>query len=173
MYPCCCNQDSSGSLSSSPGDGSTTTTDSSTPDGSLTSFPTITSCAGGVEIAECWEVVIAGVTDNNCTDCDENLNGVFLLDNPNNNNFFTCTFTYDFSPAWCLGNGTTITLTYSTLQTNVTLSMPTAFGGPIINYEIARSSFNELGSNVMSLNTSSTACSDLPSTVTVSPASCT
>lgn len=38
-----------------------------------------TNCTGGTGLAECYELVVAGVTDDGCADCDENYNGTFLL----------------------------------------------------------------------------------------------
>lgn len=136
-------------------------------------FVTCANCSGGADFSRCWELVVAGVADNTCTNCT-NVNGTFTLDtvvpqcnatslsSPSIEYYHTgLASCFSATSNWVLGVG----------STNTTLVIgPSSFRLAI--YQIATSSFDCEAENTISKSSNSVACTSWPSTLTVTPIAC-
>lgn len=127
---------------------------------------------------KCWEIVIAGVTDGTCSDCNENYNGTWTLVWQSNcawtaviNSSSVCGST---APAAIQMNrgGLTPGTCSGTQPGSVVVNGP-AFGGAMATWELTDiGNFNCEGDNEYTLCSSRGECATWPTTITATPAVC-
>lgn len=125
----------------------------------------------GVECSECdgpaartWEITVAGVTNGTCSNCGD-YNGTFQL---NHNPLGGCSWFTVFNSSGCTVFGVSnwlLGIDSSNAVLNAQGDFTTA-----VEYRLATSSFDCLGSNVMTLISSGSECNNWPSTITIAPA---
>lgn len=131
--------------------------------------PGCAECSGNM--AQCWELTVAGVSNQDCTDCSLR-NGTFTL---------SCSFCFcgRTSPTVTRcsesgdATGSLWALDYDGGTSEWTLSVASTGGtGFEVIYTISAIDFDCVGTNEFTFDSSNSSCTNWPSTLTITPVSC-
>ncbi len=132
----------------------------------------------GTNPPRCWELVVGGVTDNDCDQCNEDINGTFIL---KNDGIFNNCNTFGGNCAWCTdekencGEGTAdrFNLTFGGGTTTLVIFARTNTIDPAsATYRQDPLPFNCNQSITLELISSTSDCSNFPSQLTIEPINC-
>lgn len=119
-------------------------------------------CPDGM--SKCWELVVAGVTDNDCLSCDE-FNGTHVLIHSGSNN---CVFT-TLETDSCGGSGALWSLTLDANPPRLLSGL--FFGTSHSRYDLS-GTFDCNGSNTFDLVGNTSDCQNWPPSLTIEPVAC-
>lgn len=140
--------------------------------------------ADSCDMADCWEITVAGITDNSCTNCT-NWNGTFTLTRRfSSSGQIVCPvssgaggeLSYERWAGFCVSGSDGYWNFYYNSFSSEWILEP-AYSGSSMQpaggqYSLAGASFTCNDANDLSLAASGTACQMFPSTITVTPVSC-
>ena len=127
------------------------------------SFATVSACSEFDDVAQYWLIESPGVSDDTCSDCSD-WNSSHTLTHSS-----SCTWYKEVKDS-CYYPGYPAGITLGIGSTNVDLTYSEDID-TIALYRISTASFDPLGKNVLTLQSSDGACSGWPSSITIYPTS--